>query len=116
MPSPPSQKRYYDKNRESILLKMRTRETERRASRGAFLDTHPDEAELERVRMRDKYHIYTTNKCRAQLEEWIRDPDSSPESVAFFKLLVADERYRALKPKTLQHLADALGLASSKLG
>ena len=88
MPSD-AQKRYYEKNRETITAQMRERDAQRRADRKKHLEEHPEEVDLEREKMRGKYHNWTGNKCKKQMEAWIADPEVKEEAKAFFRLLIA---------------------------
>jgi hypothetical protein len=114
MPSD-AQKRYYEKNREALTIKMRERDAQRRAERTTYLLEHPDEVDLEREKMRGKYHNWTANKCKRQMEIWIGDPDVAEEAKAFFRLLLSDEKYKGLKPKALLQMCEPLNLTASLL-
>jgi hypothetical protein len=108
-------RRYYEKNREVLLAKMRERDADRRADRAQYLLEHPEEVELERERMRDKYHNWTANKCKRQMEAWIADPQVKDEIKAFFRLLIADDKYKTMKPKALMLMVEPLNLTASIL-
>jgi hypothetical protein len=112
MPSD-AQKRYYEKNRETLTAKMRERDAERRAEKAKYLEEHPDEVGLEREKMRGKYHNWTANKCKRQMELWIADPEVKEEAKAFFRLLLADDKYKSLKPKALLQMVEPLNLTAS---
>lgn len=114
MPSD-AQRRYYEKNREALTAKMRERDAERRAERAKYLEEHPEEIDLEREKMRGKYHNWTANKCKRQMEMWIADPEVKEEAKAFFRLLLADDKYKGLKPKALLMMAEPLNLTASIL-
>jgi len=114
MPSD-AQKRYYEKNRDALLVKMRERDAERRAEKSKYLTDHPEEVGLEREKMRGKYHNWTANKCKRQMEAWIADPDVREEAKAFFRLLISDDKYKGLKPKALMLMAEPLNLTASML-
>lgn len=114
MPSD-AQKRYYEKNRETITAQMRDRDTQRRADRKKYLEEHPEEVGLEREKMRGKYHNWTGNKCKKQMEAWIADPEVKDEAKAFFRLLIADDKYKGLKPKALLLMCEPLNLTASIL-
>lgn len=108
-------KRYYEKNREVLLMRMRERDTQRRADRAQYLLEHPEEIDLEREKMRGKYHNWTGNKCKRQMEAWIADPQVKDEVKAFFRMLLADEKYKSMKPKALMLMAEPLNLTASVL-
>ena len=115
MPSE-TQKRYYERNREALTAKMRERDSERRAVRAQYLADHPDEVGLEREKMRGKYHNWTANKCKRQMEVWIADPKVQEEAKTFFRLLIADDKYKCMKPKALLQMVEPLNLTASILG
>ena len=110
-----AQRRYYEKNREAIMSRMRERDAERRAERAQYLAEHPEEVELEREKMRGKYHNGLANKCRRQMEAWIANPDVKEEAKAFFRLLLADDKYKTMKPKALLLMVEPLNLTASLL-
>jgi len=110
-----ARRRYYEKNREALMAKMRERDAERRAERAQYLAEHPEEVELEREKMRGKYHNGLANKCRRQMEAWIADPDVKEEAKAFFRLLIADDKYKTMKPKALLLMVEPLNLTASLL-
>jgi hypothetical protein len=114
MPSE-AQKRYYEKNREALTARMRERNAERRAELKKHLEEHPEDVELQREKMRGKYHNWTANKCKKQMEAWIADPEVQDEAKAFFRMLIADDKYKALKPKALRLMCDPLNLDASIL-
>jgi hypothetical protein len=114
MPSE-AQKRYYEKNRDVLTIKMRERDAERRADRAKYLEEHPEEIDFEREKMRGKYHNWTGNKCKRQMEIWIADPEVQDEVKAFFRLLIADDKYKSLKPKALLLMCEPLNLTASIL-
>ena len=108
-------KRYYEKNREILTAKMRERDAKRRAERAKFIEEHPEEIELEREKMRGKYHNWTANKCKKQMDTWIADPNVKEEVKAFFRLLLVDDKFKALKPKALMLMCEPLNLTASVL-
>jgi hypothetical protein len=114
MPSD-AQKRYYEKNRDVLTAKMRERDTQRRADRAKYLEEHPEEIDLEREKMRGKYHNWTANKCKRQMEVWIDDPEIKDEIKAFFRLLISDDKYKTMKPKALMSIVEPLNLTASIL-
>ena len=105
-----SYRKYYEKNRESITAKMRERDAQRRADRTQYLREHPDEVELEREKMRGRYHNWMGNKCKRQMEAWVNDPSVKEEVKAFFRLLLLDEKYKGMKPKALLMISEPLNL------
>lgn len=109
------QKTYYAKHRDVITQRMRERESVKRGIKAKHLEAHPEDMGLEREKMRDKYHNYTSNQCKEQLEEWIQTPDLCEEARAFFTLLTKDDRYMALKPRALVLIGDALNLSADFL-
>jgi len=110
-----AQRRYYEKNREALMVKMREKDAQRRAARAQYLSEHPEEVDLERERMRGKYHNGLANKCRRQMEAWIADPEVKEEAKAFFRLLIADDKYKTMKPKGLMLIVEPLNLTASLL-
>jgi hypothetical protein len=110
-----AQKRYYEKNREALTIKMRERDAQRRADRTQYLLEHPEEVDLEREKMRGKYHNWKANKCKLQMEVWIADPDVREEAKAFFRLLLSEDKYKTMKPKALLQMCEPLNLTASLL-
>jgi hypothetical protein len=106
-------RRYYEKNRDALTAKMRERDAQRRADRAQHLLEHPEEVDLEREKMRGKYHNWTANKCKRQMEVWIADPEVKEEAKAFFRLLIADDKYKTMKPKALMLMVEPLNLTAS---
>ena len=108
-------RRYYEKNRDKILERMRTRDTERREERRQHLLTNPDDADLEREKMRGKYHNGVANKCKRQMEAWIDNPLVPEEAKRFFRYLLADDKYKGLKPRALHLMCEPLNINASLL-
>ena len=81
--------------------------------RAQHLLEHPEEVDLEREKMRGKYHNWTANKCKRQMEVWIADPEVKEEAKAFFRLLIADDKYKTMKPKALMLMVEPLNLTAS---
>jgi hypothetical protein len=49
------------------------------------------------------------------MEIWIADPEVQDEVKAFFRLLIADDKYKSLKPKALLLMCEPLNLTASIL-
>ena len=110
-----SARRYYEKNRDSIMEQMRARDTERREQRRKYLEEHPEERDLEREKMRGKYHNWTANKCKRQMEAWIADETVPDAAKSLFRHLLTDDKYKSLKPKALRLMCDPLNITASVL-
>jgi hypothetical protein len=49
------------------------------------------------------------------MEAWIADPEVKEEAKAFFRLLIADDKYKTMKPKGLMLIVEPLNLTASLL-
>jgi hypothetical protein len=86
--------RYYQKNREQILAKMRERDAARRAAVRAAAAQSAEVREEVREEMREKYHRNVESKITKQLKIWLDDPLISDTFKQFIKQSVWEHKHR----------------------
>jgi hypothetical protein len=106
-------RRYYEKNREAIVGRMRELSARVREERRQYLAEHPEEMEAQREKYREKYYNCNANKNRRQLEEWIDLPEVKEEAKAFFRLMIAEEGYRTLTRNALKQIYESMNIRAS---
>jgi hypothetical protein len=108
-------RKYYETHRDEILAKMRERDAKRRDEARKYLAEHPEAVDLNREKMRGKYHNWLANKCKNQIEEWLALPDLKAEIRPYLQIVIKEEKYKMMKPKTLRDMAEAFNLNASLL-
>jgi hypothetical protein len=105
MPMTAAYKRYYAKNRETILEKGRERDRAKREARRQYLESHPDEMEKEREAMRTKYYKSVARKVKTMIEDWLKDSMVDDAFKTFLRdFCLQDNRYEHMTPKALEIL------------
>lgn len=99
-----SQNRYYEKNREAILAKMKERNQKYAAERKEFLRQNPDEVETERQLYKDKYYRHQASKAKKQIEAWIKSDKVSAETKDWLRAMLKHKYYLAMKPSVFRDL------------
>jgi hypothetical protein len=110
---PGAYSRYYEKNRDVLLERMRQRDAERRATKRELLDSNPDLLEEEREKMRQKYYRRVSTQVKKQIDEWLLDKTITDTFKTFLRdCCIKDDKYKTLTLKTLRQLKE-LPIASS---
>ena len=78
-------KRYYEKNREQILSRMKERNAERRRAVKEEAFKTPDGVEAWREENRERYYRSVESKTTKQLNVWMNDPDICDTFKKFLK-------------------------------
>jgi hypothetical protein len=99
-----SYRRYYEKNRDAILQRMRDRYVTEKAKRDGEIANEPELVEVEREKMRAKYQKRVSNKTRRLIEGWLADSRTSDTFKAFLQTCLKDDKYKSFTPKTLEQL------------
>lgn len=99
-----SYQKYYEANKESLLVKMRDREAIRREERREFFETNPELMEEERDRLRIKYYTNTSNKIRKAIELLLSSTATSEVFKSLLRSLLENNRYKMMTPKMLETL------------
>lgn len=98
-------RKYYEANRETITARMRERDAVRREERRKYLDEHPEEVEMEREKMRSKYHNWRHNTIKRKIDEAaLVRPDMKPIWDTYLK----DDLYRTMKPSFVKWLDEVI--------
>ena len=97
-----SYQKYYEANKEELLMKMRAREAIRREEKREFLDANPEMIDEEREKMREKYHKNVGNKIRRAVEILLASTATSEIFKIFLRSLLENHRYRAMTPRMLE--------------
>jgi hypothetical protein len=99
-----SQQRYYEKNREELKARMRERDAIRREQLRQYLTDNPEDIEVVREKMREKYYTTTGNKMKREITLIINSPNTSEAGRAFLRECLASKTYNAFTPKMVESL------------
>ncbi len=94
-------KRYYEKNRRERCLEMRERGREKAAARAAYLEEHPDEAEVEKEKRSDEYYRAIARANKRRITEYLADEGLCAEFKAFLRACVLPTADKGLPKKFL---------------
>jgi len=104
---PGAYSRYYEKNREALLERMRTRDAQRREAIRQLTASSPEALEAEREKMRIKYHKRIASQVKRQIDEWLASKDITESFKTFLRdCCVKDDKYKSLTLKTLRQMKD----------
>lgn len=113
MPASPSWKAYYERNKDEIKARMRERDAAKREALRAAAATDAQVVEDLRQAWRAKYARRTHRSIKAQIDEWLADPDVKEEMKAFLReCALPGEAYVEFGPQTMRALR---GLAIVRL-
>ena len=94
--------RYYDKNRDKLLVDMRNRDHNRRATERIRLDENPDDKKVALQMNSDKYYKTIENKQRKLINELLADNGICPTFKAFLQSNVLPSLPNGLPMKFLE--------------
>jgi hypothetical protein len=110
---PGAYSRYYEKNRDVLLERMRERDAHRREAKRELLATNPELVDGEREKMRQKYYRRVASQVKKQIDEWLADKATTEAFKTFLReCCLKDDKYKNLTLKTVRQLKD-LPIASS---
>jgi len=99
-----SYRRYYEKNRETIIARQRERYIEWKAKRDEELAKDPKLWDVEREKAREKYHKRVASKVKKLIDGWLADSRTSDTFKAFLQTTLKDDKYKTFTPKTMEQL------------
>jgi hypothetical protein len=98
-----AQRRYYEKNRETLCARMRERAAMRRQKEREAAATSPDAAEAWRTENRERYYSTVESRITRQINVWLTDPTICDSFKQFLRQCVWEHRGK-LTPKFVRVL------------
>lgn len=109
-----SYRRYYEKNRDEILVRMRDRYVSWKAKRDEDLANDPSLLEGEREAARAKYHSQQARKTKRLIDGYLADTTTPDTLKAFLQNCLKDDKYKSFTPKAMERIY-AVGIPASPL-
>lgn len=109
-----SYRRYYEKNRDEILVRMRERYVTWKAKRDEDLAKDPSLWDVEREKAREKYHNRQAKITKTLIDGYLADSSTPDTLKAFLRTCLKDDKYKTFSPKAMKQIY-AVGVPVSAL-
>ena len=110
-----AQQRWYYKNREKEIERMRSKTKERAELRKQYIEEHPEEIEFFREEWRKQYRNKITNSIKKQIEKWIINPLLTKAQRSTLETVLIEKTFTTMTKRDLKSLEKMINLPTNKV-